>query len=95
MRNYCAMILIAFSAALSANSTHTSDIARGVERPRAPYHEAGGEYGRAGNGYHPEARAYARGAEEGAGQNNGGGGNNIYVQPQETNAPPPAAPPPQ
>jgi hypothetical protein len=54
-----------------------------------------GAYGAAG--YHPEARAYGRGAEEGAAANQGGnqgaGNGGVYVEEQQ--AAPLPAPPPQ
>jgi hypothetical protein len=77
-------------------SAHTSMLLARGERVGGHEPYRGAEYGRGaeyehGGAYHPEARAYARGVEEG--QNNaGGGGNSIYVEPESDQA---APPPPQ
>lgn len=75
------------------NISGSSLIARGEERfnqerrVQAPY----------GGAYHPEARAYARGAEEGANNAGGGGGGTpVIIQPESgSQQQAPAAPAPE
>lgn len=90
-KNYFAIAVLVLFTAFNAYAAHTTDVAREMERVH-PYHPAAG-YG--AGGYHPEARAYARGAEAGAGENSGGGGSPIYVEPEQGVQAPAPAPAPQ